>query len=143
MATDSELEGIDAAWLAIDELGQVAVFTTAGQGPVPKSALPLLESAEADILCLPASCEATRVMAVPRPDSFVAFAERGLFAYDWSGSHRTSSGAISGYELAAAPRLPVRTSQLPASLQPAASATCIPGIEFGNVSVVPASLLGT
>ncbi len=143
MATFGELDGIDAAWLAIDGLGQVAVFTTAGQGPVPKSALASIESAEADVLRLPAICEATRVMAVPRPDSFVAFAERGLFAYDWSDAHRTSSGSIGGYELAAVPTIPVRTSQLPAGLQSGASATRIPGIEFGNASVVQASLLGT
>src|SRR5687768_2934088 len=123
MATSGELDGIDAAWLAIDELGQVAVFTTAGQGPVPESALASLESAEADVLRLPAICEAIRVMAVPRPDSFVAFAERGFFAYDWSDAHRTSLGAIGGYELAAAPTIPVRTSQLPVGLQSGAFAT--------------------
>lgn len=143
MATSGERDGLDAAWLATDELGQVAVFTTAGQGPVPKSALPLLESAEADVLRLPAVCVATHVMSVPRPDSFVAFATRGLFAYDWSDAHHPTRGATGGYELAAAPELPMSASQLPANMRSAASATRIPGIEFGQDSVVPSSVFGT
>ncbi len=143
MATSCELDGIDAAWLAVDGGGQVAVFTTAGQGPVPKSALASVESAEADVLRLPAICGATRVKPLPRPDSFVAFAERGFFAYDWSDAHRTSRDACGGYELVAAPALPLRTCQLSGSLQSGASATRFPDIEFGNASVVKVSLVRT
>lgn len=143
MAISGELDGIDAAWLAVDALGQVAVFTTGGQGPVPDAALPSIESGEADVLSLPAVCEATRVMSVQRPDSFVAFAERGFFAYDWSDVHRTRRETIGCYELAAAPSLPVFASQLPSDLQGLASATRLIGIEFGEAPVVSVPSLGT
>lgn len=142
MAISDDLDGIDAAWIAVDALGQVAVFTTGGQGPVPRSALPSVESGEADVLSLPVVGVATRIIRVPRPDSFVAFAERGFFAYDWSDVHRTLREAVGAYELAAAPSLAVYASQLSTELQAFALATRI-GIEFGKVSLVSGSSIGT
>lgn len=130
-------QGIDASWLASDASGQVAIFTTGGKGPIPVSAIPSVESGEASALALPETSGVDLLSRVPRPDDFIAFAKRGLFAYDWSDVHRPATQELSGYELQAGPSRPVRLADLPAPMQAMASATRLSGVVFGTSSVVP------
>jgi hypothetical protein len=102
-------EGLDVAWLASDSEGHVAVFVTAGAGPIPELAFSGIEKAEEFALSLP-KCSAYQLLVqVPDPSSFVALAERGLYVYDWPspGQSRMASGA---YRLAAVPNNPVQAA---------------------------------
>jgi len=128
--------GIDAAWLAIDALGQVAIFTTGGEGPVPETAIASVEIAEQSVWCLAEISGYNLHAFVPRPDDFIAFAKRGLFAYDWSDVHRVAAARIDGYELQAQPLSPLLISMLPASVQALAGATQLSRVSFGSNIVV-------
>lgn len=143
MVGSRDLQGIDAAWLASDASGQIAVFTTGGEGPAPESAIPSIESAAGSVLALPEISDVDLLSGVPRPDDFIAFAKRGLFAYDWSDVHRLASQELGGYELQARPVQPLCLADLPAPLQTIAAATRLSGVVFGASTVVPARWVGT
>ena len=137
------LQGIDAAWIAADASGFLAIFTTGGEGPVPDTAMLSIESAEESVLYLPETTWAELLVTIPRPDSFIAFAKRGLFAYDWSDVHRTARQVVGGYELQARPAQPLLLTDLPQPLQVMATATKLSGVSFGTSIVVPAEWVGT
>ena len=141
MASPRELHGIDAAWLATDAAGQVAVFTTGGEGPVPESALSSVETAEELVRSLREVSGFDLFAKVNRPDDFIAFAKRGLFSYDWSDVHRTNQHAIDGYELQAQPSSPLAVASLPPSLHSMALATTLSGVTFGQ-SILSAAEIG-
>jgi hypothetical protein len=143
MIGSCNLQGIDAAWLAADASGQIAVFTTGGEGPIPESALPSMESGEDAARGLPAVSDVDLLSSYPRPDDFIAFARRGLFAYDWSDVHRSSAQELGVYELQARPFQPLHLADLPAPLQAMAAATRLSSVVFGASIVVPAEWVGT
>lgn len=77
--------GQDDAWLATDAVGHVAIFTNAGPGPISIAVLAdrrASDQAESLIKALPERGDSQMLVILPRPDDFVAFARRGLFAYD-------------------------------------------------------------
>jgi len=133
--TFAELQGVDASWLAVDCIGQIAVFTTGGEGPIPQSALPSTLDAEELLLSLNSFSACTLVANLPRPDDFVAFAKRGIFSYDWSDVHRTYSEATGCYELQASPTQPLSIERLPENLQKLAKATTFVSVTFGTKNV--------
>ena len=134
-----ELDEVDASWLAVDTLGQVAVFTTGGAGPIPETAMASVATGEESVQSLPEVSGHTLLTFVPRPDDFVSFAKRGLFAYDWSDVRRARSKELGGYELQAQPTSPLKISELPSSVQALAGATQLAGVVFGSRLV----MLGT
>lgn len=136
MSCGRHLDGIDAAWLAVDAQGRVAIFTTGGEGPIPETAWASVEAGEELVQSLPEVSGHELLASVPRPTDFVSFAKRGLFAYDWSDVHRVASKALGGYELQALPISPLQVSQLPAPLQVLAGTTLFAGIAFGSKLVV-------
>jgi hypothetical protein len=106
--------GQDYAWLATDAAGHVAVFTNAGQGPIPTAVLAdRLGSDQAELLirALRERCDSQMLVTLPRPDDFLAFARRGLFAYDWQDFQR-DMGWPHRYELLARPAFPVTVEEL-------------------------------
>jgi hypothetical protein len=106
--------GLDYAWLAADAAGHVAVFTNAGQGPIPIAVLAdrrASDRVEPLVRALPERDEAHMLIDLPRPDDFAAFARRGLFAYDWQDSHR-GAGRSDRYELLARPAVPITVEEL-------------------------------
>ena len=143
MESSRNLQGIDAAWIAIDGIEQVALFTTGGEGPIPDTALFSVSIAEDSAFSLPGTSGYDLLVAVPRPDDFIAFAKRGLFAYDWSDVHCSAHQASGSYELQARPSRPLTLLDLPASLQAVAPATRLSGLSFGSSVVVPSELVGT
>src|SRR5438132_124105 len=97
--------GRDYAWVALDAVGHVAVFTNAGEGPIPTAVLTNrqeADQAEELIHRLPQRGECQLLMTLPRPDDFIAFARRGLFAYDWRDVHQARDRTFR-YELLARP----------------------------------------
>jgi hypothetical protein len=106
--------GQDYAWLATDAAGHVAIFTNAGQGPIPIAVLAdrrASDQAELPIKALPERGDSHMLVTLPSPDDFVAFARRGLFAYDWQDCHR-DTGQSHRYELLARPAVPVMVEEL-------------------------------
>ena len=99
------LQDFDAGWVATDALGQVALFTTGGPGPVPDSAIPSVENSEEFVLSLPKVSDVDRANARAGANAFVEFAKRGFFAYDWSDVHRDSRQALRGMSCNTIPRI--------------------------------------
>lgn len=128
----NEYRDIDLAWVAVDEDGRLAVFTTAGEGPVPPGALRVSTAAEAAVAQLPIVGGDELLAKYLRPDDFIAFAQRGLYAYDWSDAHRSHSDCTRCYELVAKPLRPVSISELPEGLRRPFEVTVIAGASFGQ-----------
>ncbi|MBD9480133.1 hypothetical protein [Pseudoxanthomonas sp. PXM02] len=143
MVTPRDLQGVDAAWLAIDAIGQVAIFTTGGEGPIPTTALVSAHAVEELVLSLPEVSSVDLLVTLSRPDDFVTLSKRGLFAYDWSDVHRTTRQYLGGYELQSRPKTPLGLSDLPGPLRALAAATQLSGVMFGTSIVVPGNLVGT
>lgn len=127
-------DGLDCCWLASDRIGQLGVFVTGGSGPIPAQALlPTypLDQIEETILELPKASDIDLRVRVPRPDRFVALAERGFFVYDWSDVHRTEQ-YIDEYELMALPYRPLTLELLPESLSDSARAVRFSAVSFAT-----------
>ena len=122
---------IDLPWVAVDAAGRLAVFTTAGEGPVPASALQASAAVEAVVAELSVVGGSKLLVDYPRPDDFVSFAERGLYAYDWCDAHRTAAASKGCYELVAVPLRPVLIGELPEGLRLPFEATLIADACFG------------
>jgi hypothetical protein len=129
--------GLDFAWLACDVVGHVAVFTNAGAGPVPTAVLaerPSVNRVESMVRDLPCVGGHTMHVLFPRPDDYIRWAERGLFAYDWRDSGR--------YEIIATPEHPVTVGQLPAEIARLARLAVLSGLRFIDSLTVYESELG-
>src|SRR4051812_18313598 len=103
-------EFVDYEWFALDEDGYIAAFTTAGIGPIPKAVLVshVAEDALDEFIArLPTRGAATMLVSLPRPDDYVAFAKRGLFAYDWDDVHRPFSERREVYGIVSRPASPI------------------------------------
>jgi hypothetical protein len=137
-ANDGSLrsQDFDVAWVATDAIGQVALFTTGGPGPVPDSALPSVENAEEFVLSLPQVSAADRASAMAGANAFVEFAKRGFFAYDWSDVHRDARQALRGYELQYRPLTPLTLFDLPTPLRALVEVTRLSEVTFGASIVV-------
>jgi hypothetical protein len=122
---------IDLPWIAVDVAGRLAVFTSAGEGPVPPSALQGSAAVEAVAAKLSVVGGSKLLINYPRPDDFVSFAERGLYAYDWCDAHRTAAASTGCYELVAVPLRPVLIGELPEGLRSLFEATTIADACFG------------
>ncbi|WP_338523731.1 hypothetical protein NUH87_29115 [Pseudomonas batumici] len=136
MVTPLDLQDFDVGWIATDAIGQVALFTTAGPGPIPDSALPSVEISEELVLSLPEVSDVDLVTSMSGANAFVAFAKRGFFAYDWSDVHRAARQALNGYELQYRPLNPLTLFDLPAPLRALAEVTRLSGVTFGASIVV-------
>jgi hypothetical protein len=124
------LQGIDCAWLAIDAGGRVAVFYTAGEGPIHDDAEPYDAVAGDTLRRLPCTSTFELLAVYPRADDLVVAAQRGLFVYDWSDVHRIRREVLEGYELVARPHRPLHWTQLPEGLRGVASVARL-DVEFG------------
>ena len=125
--------GWDYAWLATDAAGHIAIFTNAGEGPIPAAVLAVREAADCAerlVMALPERGDAELLVSVPRPDDFIAFARRGLFAYDWQDVHRRT-GLLHRYELMARPTAPL-TVALSGAIDQLARLVRFASLRFGE-----------
>lgn len=119
--------GQDFAWLACDAAGHVAMFANAGTGPIPAAVVgerPAVDRAESLAGSLPRVGGHTLHVRLPRPDDYIGWAERGLFAYDWRDAGR--------YESITAPECPIDVTQLPTELSRLARLAVLPGLRFAD-----------
>jgi hypothetical protein len=103
--------GSEFDFLASDSSGKIAYFSSAGFGPIPREVAEL--GARMYDLCegvdsLPRVSQAAEMSQKPNMGEWVAIAERGFYAYDWSHEDEC-------YELVAQPYAPIRASDLTAS----------------------------
>jgi hypothetical protein len=109
--------GSDLAWLAVDAVGHMAVFTTAGVAPIPSTVLDhpdLVDPAEDLLLELPPVGDCGLLVRYPRPDDYINFARRGFFAYDWQDVHRSPHTRC--YDMIARPEVPRSVEDIGAEL---------------------------
>ena len=134
MSTRSYPAGLDCVWLAADREGHVGAFVTAGVGPIPVDALRedllSVEELEDRVLELPPVSGVELRISVPRPDSFLRLAERGLFVYDWRDVHRVWWGKRGAYEIAAVPTQPLERRSLPPDLAAVVDALLLEELRF-------------
>jgi hypothetical protein len=126
--------GTDYEWYASDAVGHVAVFATADIGPMPVvllGDLSLTDSLMVAVRRLPARGRATMLVSLPRPDDFIHFASRGLFAYDWQDVHRTR-GFSDRYEMLSRPDTPILVSELPEQFHALVRSTALPDVRFAD-----------
>jgi len=103
-----EFSGLELDWLACDEDGFVAMFSSAGFGPVPDAAIAIADSlAEVfdRIKALPVTGDTAPVSGRTEPDDWIAAAQRGLFAFDWAHTRNR-------YQIEAPPSRPVRLDDI-------------------------------
>lgn len=135
--------GEEFDWYALDRKGHLAVFTTAGLGPVPGAIWAHREKFYA---------LATAVDGLPAADAFEKMfsgpgnhlewcdlARKGLFAFDYYDVHRKTN-RLHGYDLIARPGNPVPASQL----LPQVDMRWLPmlKVEFGACTQVPDAEIG-
>jgi hypothetical protein len=126
-------EGWDLEWLSVDSTGQVAFFTSAGVGPIPTSVLrnpEMLDAIPELVRALPIRSGSKLLADLIRPDDYVEFARRGLYAYDWSDVHRPRRGKTGLYQLQAYPETPITVGELTLQLQSFLGATLFPSLRF-------------
>jgi hypothetical protein len=143
--TDTYPDGMDIAWIACDSLNQVGAFITAGIGPIPEQFLALapmsLADVEGQVVFLPEISQANLLTTIPRPDDFLALAQRGCYVFDWTDIHRTTSEAMEMYELVATPSVALKTDNLPNELRRLAEATKFQTLDFADCTQVDPRLL--
>lgn len=112
----------------------MAAFATGGSGPIPvgvlESAECAIEDVEETVAELPRTGVAQLLVSLKRPDDFIAIAERGIFAYDWSDVHRMQRDETRVYELIAVPTSPIKLSQLPDELARLAARSKLEDVTF-------------
>jgi hypothetical protein len=126
-------EGWDLEWLSVDAAWQVAVFTSAGVGPIPTSVLRYPETLDAIpelVRALPIRSESKLLADVNRPDDYIEFARRGLYAYDWSDVHRSRGEKTGLYQLQAYPETPITVRELTLQLQSLLGVTLFSSLRF-------------
>ncbi|MCA8954339.1 MAG: hypothetical protein KDE27_32825 [Planctomycetes bacterium] len=104
--SDEYPHGWDVEWVAVDAQDRIAIFTTAGDGPIPRAQLARwaeFSTVAARLLALPETGGHELLVTLPRPDDFVRFARQGYFAYDWDWSR---GGLRPRYRLQARPLVP-------------------------------------
>ena len=108
--------GIEFDWLGVDRQGHVAVFTTAGYGPVPVDVNQHhvgVDAALDRVSELPVTGSAgdiVRRAAGGDYSDWDAYSAKGFYAYDW----QVWDGP---YQRLSSPTVPLSISQLPADLR--------------------------
>jgi hypothetical protein len=121
-ATREKLIGLEFDFLAIDRDGHVALFATAGYGPIPEAALTLTD----DEQLLSVEDVALRALAIVgawqelgrgagKCQEWRELGSRGLFVFDWK--HREGP-----YELVVSPSRALNADELTAPLRRVVSA---------------------
>jgi hypothetical protein len=122
----------DRDWFAVDGIGQLAAFVTAGQGDVPTHLLSRygeLQQLSDNIESLPLRAGYELLHNYPRPDDFIDYARRGIYAYDWMEVHMTANRK-QHYYLIARPESPLILGELPPQLQDSFLLVRFPGLRF-------------
>ena len=105
-----DIQGYEYDWLACDEHGYVAMFSTAGGGYAPKEFLAATDRYDEALDLLKSGGAITSASIAPHvaeglPNTWKDLAERGIFSYDSDVTGRP-------YHLVGAPTTPVHIDEL-------------------------------
>lgn len=135
---------IDCAWLAIDSVGNVGAFITAGIAPVPAIALSetygRILDVEEWIQALPITSNVNRRRDSPGHKAFDKFAERGLYAFDWTDVYKVGD-YLGSYERVAAPTQPLSVRELNGPLAICGSQLVLSAIDFSTITTLDVAAL--
>ncbi|POP40665.1 hypothetical protein CHU32_26165 [Superficieibacter electus] len=130
-------DGFDCMWLASDKDGCLAVFFSAGQGPLPAEAAKneklSLDDIENEVYKLPYFSDIDLHVSVKRPDDFIEMSKRGFFVYDWRDIVRTIEASSNLYELVSSPKCPITICDLPEPLLGMAKSVVFSQISFSQM----------
>ena len=114
----------------------MAVLTLAGLGPIPSifRNWGLLGQVSDAVEALPVATQAQMLVELKRPDDYIAFAERGLFSYDWTDFHRRSVDHVHRYEMQSRPLVPVQIGALDLPQDVRQAVHRLPGITFAKTT---------
>src|SRR5262249_50665005 len=123
-------------WFAVDAVGHLGHFSTAGYGPVPVNVLERVDAAHTDdvwslgewLLELPVVGMATGHMS-GQIDDWLELARPGIFSFDW----QHWSGP---YRRAATPSVPIAVAALPSRIQHLVRLVEWPGLRFAESNSV-------
>ena len=122
----------------MDREGRLAIFTNAGEGSIPLSAIAGLDDMASTIsrmiADLPELCAAEMLISYPNSDSFIKLGKRGLFVYDWQLSNNPEHDPQ--YEMVCAPSVPIGIADLGDALQEFAQKTCFSALQFKNCNTI-------
>jgi len=110
--------GFEHDWLGVDLQGHVAVFTTAGYGPVPMEVDQHLADVDAaldrvgQLPVIGSACDTVRRSADGDYPDWDAYSAKGFYAYDWQGQENGGP-----YLRLSSPAVPISVSQLPAEIR--------------------------
>ena len=130
--------GVDYDWIASDNAGRLAIFTNAGEGPIPLSALAGLDDMASTIsrviADLPEICAGEMLISYPNSDSFIKLGKRGFFVYDWQFSNKPEHDPQ--YVMVCVPSVPIGIGDLGAALQEFAEKACFSALQFENDNTI-------
>ena len=116
-------------WVASDSKGKVAIFSTAGKGPIPVNVSEdgeFLEEIIETIRQLPACCKAIQVSDCGHCTDWLEVSKRGFFGFDWDSRRK-------GYRLISLPESPLKLENIKVNeIQKVARKTVLP-IDFLKV----------
>lgn len=120
---ENDLWGQDYDWMAVDEVGSVGFFVTAGVGPVPQICLDneeLFEGAFEIITQEKKKCDSEQLSGFDASVyTWGEVARRGIFAFDWDAT-------VSKYVAVCVPLEPIAVGSLNEKLQEDAKRICLP-----------------
>lgn len=122
MKTAEEIRGYEYDWVACDETGHVAMFSTAGGGYAPKVFLADTDGYEKSG---PPTTTASMAPNAPPPNSWKDLAERGIFSYD-------SDPNGGPYQLVGVPAAPAHVGELSVAVGDVAKRLVLRDIRFGH-----------
>jgi hypothetical protein len=132
--TAEEIQGYEYDWLACDENGHVALFSTAGGGFAPPAFLEdtdIYDRAIDAIQALPIGSEAVRAPQVKdgRPNIWKEMALRGVYAFD--------ADANGGpYRLVGIPSKPIWVGHLPKSVADVVKIISFSNLQFAVFKII-------
>ncbi len=103
-----DFSNLEFDWLACDADGFVALFSSAGFGPVPEESVAMADALDAALdrmNAMPIRSGATSIGGTTNPDDWMAAAQRGFFAFDWAH-------ARDRYQIEALPNRPIRVDEV-------------------------------
>jgi len=132
--TAQEIHGYEYDWLACDENGYIALFSTAGGGYTPKAFLndtDAYDRAIAGIQELPATTVAVRApcLRADLHNSWKEMAVRGIFSFDADAN----GGA---YRLVGVPAMPSVVDELPPQVGAVIKRIQLKGLQFAAVTAL-------
>jgi hypothetical protein len=101
-------------WLAVDNKGQLGIFTAVMNAPIPDKVKSSFENYQDLRERIELTPKATEAIVVTREKgdftAWIAYADKGLFAFDFQDIHRTEKK--NQYDLIAKPTRPLRIDEL-------------------------------